>query len=193
MEGRTPVTFARAATISVLASLACAPCLAYAQEALTGSAALIGCEDPSAAGWVVEASERLKGQNLLAQFAIARFGEPMECRGRVQDQFDGAEYGVVRLVFHNGVSLALKTMPIETMIVSLERREGIPLAEDVALVLRQYAESLGLEIDWTTSERSTDGELDVETFWDPTPGLNASALFRRVSGRLIEVRLSMAL
>lgn len=142
--------------------------------------------------WVVAAAERLRGYDGLLGFAVAELGQPVECEGMVTDEFDGSSYGVVRFRFSGGATFELETMPPSVTITTLHAPAGFDDPERVIEAVRSYTNGLGLSIDWTDSERTMDGQATTEQFWDPDPGLNASASLTSVSGVLVTVRVSLA-
>jgi hypothetical protein len=144
-------------------------------------------------GWVGEESRRWVQNSRLVKSATNEFGLWTGCLGRVEDHFDGAEYGTVRLTFEGEVSLSLTTMPISTSITSWESVHGFEREDAVRAAVRDHTEAIGVEIDWETAEREEDAEGVLERLWDPEPGMNASVSFRYVSGRLVSVTFSMAL
>lgn len=170
----------------ILATLACAM--------VGGGASAAGqlpCDGPDP--WVVDFRDRVLAYNGLAAFAVAEYGAPVSCEGRVTTEFDGRPYGQLMVGFPGGVSLVVETQPIETSIVTLRDPGGFDdpgAAEDA---LRAYAEGVGVSIDWSRPERSTEGGASVESFWDPEPGLNAAASLVTSEGRLVAVRFSMTL
>lgn len=147
----------------------------------------------SAEGWVGEASRRWVENSGLVRFAREELGLWTGCVGRVEDHFDGAAYGTVRLMFEGEESLSLTTMPISTSITSWESARGFERVDAVRAAVRDHTEAIGVEIDWETPERDEDAAGVLERFWDPDPGMNASVSFRYVSGRLVSVTFSMAL
>jgi len=155
--------------------------------------AVAPCAGPDADPWAAAFRDRTLSFNGLAQFAVADFGGPVDCDGTVTMEFDGARYGTLLLTFQGGVFLEVETLPIETSIVTLRASSGFEDRGRVEEALRAYAGQIGVSIDWTQPEHSVDGEESTETYWDPDPGLNASASLVSVGGGLIAVRFSMAL
>jgi hypothetical protein len=86
------------------------------------------------------------------------------------------------------------TLPdAHTGIQSHERTRGLVQRCDHAAARRETAAGIGLSIDWSTPEITSEAGEEVHTFWDPEPGLNASASLIYVGGVLMGVRLGMAL
>jgi len=162
-----------------------------------GAQSAVPCDapdaDPDADPWVVDFADRVLRYNGLAGFAVARWGDAVGCVGQETMEFDGARYGTLELTFAGGVTLLVETQPIETSIVTLRASSGFDDPAAVEAALRAYADDVGVDIDWSRPERSDEQAEATETFWDPEPGLNASAATVRVGERLVAVRFSMAL
>jgi predicted TIM-barrel fold metal-dependent hydrolase len=150
------------------------------------------CEDQNADPWVVAAADRIRGEDDLFRFAASEFGRPIACAGSVAGAFDGAEFGAVLFRFPEGVSFELETMPPAVSMVTLRRPAGFSDPDRILAAVRSYAAGRGLSIRWAEPERTVDGEEVVERYWDPAPGLNASAALTWSSGRLVSVRVSLA-
>ena len=159
----------------------------------SASSAVAPCTGPDADPWAAAFRGRTLSFNSLAQFAVAEFGGPVDCDGAVTTEFDGARYGTLLLTFQGGVALEVETLPIETSIVTLRSSAGFEHRGRVEDALRSYAAQIGVSIDWTQPEQSMDDDESTATYWDPDPGLNASASLVSADGRLVAVRLSMAL
>lgn len=151
------------------------------------------CEGPEADPWVVDFRGRVLRYSDLAAFAVGEWGNPVACEGEIATEFDGVSYGVLTLTFSGGVTLTTETQPIETSVVTLHDPAGFEDPEAVVAALRSYVDGIGYSIDWDEPEREVEGDRTTETFWDPEPGLNASARLIRSGGRLVAVRFSSAL
>jgi hypothetical protein len=151
------------------------------------------CEGPGVDPWVTDLRDRVMRYNGLAQFAVERYGASTACEGAVTSEFDGAKFGRVVLTFGEGVTLAVETEPPESSSTTLRASGGFGEEAEVRALLREEATRGGLSIDWTTPEVRTEGAEVVHQFWDPEPGLNASASLIFLDGTLVGVRLSMAL
>lgn len=151
------------------------------------------CDGPAADPWVTDLRDRVLGFDGLARFAVEGYGQPIACEGAVVTEFDGMSFGEVTLIFADGVSLRVQTMPPESSVRTLRAPAGFADEEAVRAVLQRYATGIGLSIDWSDPETTSVGSEVVRTFWDPDPGLNASASLILRDGRLVGVRLSMAL
>lgn len=149
------------------------------------------CDDATET-WVSDAAARVRDYDGLYRFAVAQFGVPTACDGRVTTEFDGASFGVVRYSFASGVTFELETMPPSVSLVTLRTATGFDDDAAVMEAVRAYASGRGLSIDWTTPERTSDEAGSTEQFWDPDPGLNASVSLTRADGVLVAVRVSMA-
>ena len=75
-------------------------------------------------------------------------------------------------------------------IVSLETRAGFPDPEWAREAAAALSGEWGLDIDWTTAERSTEGDLSNEAYWDPETGLNGQVRFSYRDGTLVAVTIS---
>lgn len=154
---------------------------------------LVACVGPDVDPWVVATAERVARFDGLFAFALEQFGEANGCTGRVTDEFDGARFGTVTWTFGGGATFSLTTMPPETSIVRLRHADGFGDSVAASAALRAYADAVGVAIDWSAPEVSLEGEGEVQSFWDPDSGLNASASLMFVADALVEVRFSMAL
>ena len=150
------------------------------------------CGASDADPWIVETAERVNQYDGLLRFAIEAAGDPVTCEGTVTADFDGRSFGVIVFGFEDGTSFEFETMPPEISLVTLRAPEGFRDPEEVLAALRSYAAGRGLSIDWGTPERSEDGHEVTEQFWDPAPGLNASASVIRTGGVLVAVRIALA-
>lgn len=151
------------------------------------------CDGPDADPWVTELRDRVLTFDELVAFAVAAYGAPLRCEGEVNDEFDGMKFGSLRLDFSEGASFEVETMPPETSVATLSAPSGFVDEVLARQVLQVYAERIGVEVDWTAPEVSVQGDTRVERFWDPDPGLNASASHVYAAGSLVELRFSMAL
>jgi hypothetical protein len=107
-------------------------------------------------------------------------------------EFDGVEFGSLRLDFAEGVSFQLETMPPEASVVTLARVEELASETEGRRVLEEYTSRVGVSIDWALPIESNEGAARIMTYWDPTPGFNASASLSFVAGTLVAIRFSMA-
>jgi hypothetical protein len=160
---------------------------------LTPTVRALPCDGPDADPWAAEFRGRVESYHRLFQFAQATFGPPTSCDGMQTMEFDGASFGYLRLGFDGGVELLVETMPPESSISTLTDADGFEDAGLVRATLESYAAGIGLSIDWSTPEITSEAGGEVHTFWDPEPGLNASASLIYVGGVLMGVRLGMAL
>jgi hypothetical protein len=142
--------------------------------------------------WVTEAAERARSQDGLFRFTSTELGQPIACDGTVTGEFDGASFGTVVFGFPEGVTLSFETMPPAVSIVTLSRPDGFEDPAGVQAAVRRYAGGSGLSIKWEDPERSADGDVLIERFWDPDPGLNASVSLTWLSGALVSLRVSRA-
>ena len=159
----------------------------YAETARTA------CDAPGAERWVLDLRDRMLEFDDLGLYALESFGAPLSCEGGVETEFDGLEFGSLALGFSEGAVLTVRTEPPEASVVALRAPNGFEDEDAAREVLRAYAERIGLEIDWTTPEMTTEDGETVQRFWDPDTGLNASAVLRYSSGSLVELGLSLAL
>jgi hypothetical protein len=151
------------------------------------------CDEPGSDPWVVEFRDRVLEFDELASFAVESYGAPLTCEGKVASEFDGMRFGSVRLGFSEGVTLQVDTQPPEAGTVTLRDPSGFADEDEARRVLVEYAERIGVEIDWTVRETTTHGDGHVESFRDPDPGLNASASLVYSGGSVVELRFSMVL
>jgi hypothetical protein len=151
------------------------------------------CEGPDVDPWITEFRDRVLAYDGLARFAVGRYGSPIACEGTVTGEFDGANYGTLRLSFSGGVNLEVQSMPPEISITTLGAPAGFDDEAAVRQALEAHVRDIGLAIDWSEPELGTDGASVVHTFWDEDPGLNASASLVFENDRLVAVRVSMAL
>ena len=108
-------------------------------------------------------------------------------------EFDGAKFGTLLLGFAEGVTFEVRTMPPESSVSTLSASSGFGDESLVREALRRYSTEIGLAIDWTTPEVTMEGDEVVHAFWDPEPGLNASASLIFAEDILVAVRVSVAL
>ena len=151
------------------------------------------CDGPDTDPWVKELRDRVLGFDELVAFAVAAYGAPLHCEGEVNAEFDDMRFGSVRLDFSEGASFEVEIMPPETSTATLSAPSGFADQVLARQVLQVYTERIGVEIDWTAPEITARGDERVETFWDPDPGLNASASHVYVGDSLIALRFTMAL
>ena len=153
----------------------------------------VPCDAPDADPWIGDLRESVVGYDGLARFALERYGIPVACEGAVTDEFDGAKFGHVVLRFAGDIALEVRTMPPETSVWTLRAPAGFGDEGAVRRALEEHASGIGLAIDWATPQVRTEGDELVHAFWDPDEGLNASASLIFSGGRLVAVRVSMAL
>jgi hypothetical protein len=151
------------------------------------------CDAPEADPWVREMRERVLRFDDLAVFAAESYGEPMSCEGVVTAEFDGTKFGSLRMVFSEGSTFQVETLPPESSLVTLRSPSGFTDEVVARSVLVSYAEGIGVEIDWTAPEVTTEAGERIETYWDPDTGLNASAALILEDGSLVGLRFSLAL
>ena len=140
--------------------------------------------------WAAGLAERSLTYGALGRFATTWQGAPVSCEGGVETEFDGRSFGYVRVEFGNGMVFAVQTFPPEASVTRLTLESGFEDPELLSAVVRDHTRGFGLRVDWSAPEVSEEGGRTVETYWDPEPGLNASASFVRAAGRLVEVRIS---
>ena len=151
------------------------------------------CDASDADPWIRAFRDRVTSYHGLARFAADHYGEVRRCHGRVTAEFDGAKFGTLILDFNEGVTLEVQTLPPEASISTLRAPSGFRGGSRARYALEKYAADIGLEIDWTALEITREEGAVEHTFWDPEAGLNASASLIYRSGRLVGVRISMAL
>lgn len=183
----------RAGSTSPVALLALAALAALALGWPASARAQIACGDPDADATIADFRDRVLASNGLARFATNELGLPEACEYEVTTEFDGVEYGRLRLSYSDSVTLTVASWPPETTVITLESVSGFADAEGVEAALRAYTEELGFSIDWSTPELSVEGGESTTIYWDPEPGLNASASLTRSGGSLVEARVSWAL
>lgn len=152
------------------------------------------CDAPGSDPFVGELRDRVLAYSGLAAHALERYGALVGCAGAVTDDFDGMRFGGVTLRFEGGVELEVKTQPPESSVSELRAPAGFPDPEATIVALRAHVERIGLRVDWAAPEIEAGpaGER-IERYSDPEPGLNASASLVYAGGRLVAVRVSMAL
>lgn len=161
---------------------------------ISGTRAQIArCDAEDTPFWVRNIHERVTKFDRLGLFAIERYGLPIGCEGSVTTVFDGMEFGSIRLEFQNGATFGVETQPPEASFAALVDSSGFRDEAKARTVLHEYADGIGLSIDWSNPELTSEGRANTETYWDPDDGLNASASFTYVDSVLVELRLSMAL
>jgi len=151
------------------------------------------CDAPDADAWVRDLRERVVQFDDLAGFAMESYGAPLTCEGVVSNEFDGMSFGSLRLGFSEGVTFQVETQPPESSSVTLRAPSGFADEASARMALERYAADIGLDIDWTAPEVTTEAGKRTETFWDPDSGLNASASVVFEDGSLVAMRLSLAL
>ena len=176
-----------------MAGLLLAVALAVSPSAATTTAVGRACEGPDVDPWVADFRARVESYDGLYRFAVERFGAPLTCEGEVTMEFDGARFGALRFGFQDGASYAVESLPPETSIAVLRAPGGLQDADAVRTMLRAHTAAVGLAIDWSAPEIGEEGGDVVHTFWDPEPGLNASASLIFMGDALVGVRVSMAL
>ena len=151
------------------------------------------CDAPDSDPWVRDLRDRVLGFDDLAIFAVEAYGAPLTCEGKVTDEFDGMSFGSLHLGFSDGVTFQVETQPPEASSVTLRAPSGFADGASARQALERYGADIGLDIDWTAPEVTTEAGERTERYWDPDSGLNASAslLFRDES--LVAMRLSLAL
>lgn len=168
------------------------PASATAALLATVAAAAPPCDDPDADPWIGEISQVVLSSDALAGFAVETFGAPVACEGVVTSRFDDRPFGTLTLRFAEGETFTFETMPPRVTIATLRSPEGFGRPDEVLEAFRDYAAGLGLSIVWDNPSVRSDGIEATEQFWDPDPGLNASASVVRIKDDLVEVRLSKA-
>ena len=159
-----------------------------------GSGSVPGpCEGPEAGRWESNTYRRVVDFDQLARFAIDQYGDPTACEAEVTAEFDGSEFGTLRLSFGGRATLELETQPPETSLTTLWSQAGFRDEPAARQALRAYADDVGLDIDWSTAETETEGDLRVDRNRDADMGVNATASFFYRDGRLVGLRLSLAL
>ena len=86
----------------------------------------------------------------------------------------------------------LETMPPGIQIVELSAPDGFVDPDTAVTALRSLAERMGVSIDWSTAEESEVQGVTVQQYWDPEPGLNASASVGRIGQVIVLLRWSIA-
>jgi hypothetical protein len=142
---------------------------------------------------VTDLRDRVLDDDGLAQFAVLTYGAPIACDGSRTVEFSGTWFGSVRLTFAGGATLEVATSPPESSVVTLGVPSGFGDEARVREALVDNTADQGLAIDWSAPEISSSGPEEIHTFWDPDPGLNASASLIYSDGILVAVRTGMAL
>lgn len=151
------------------------------------------CEGSDVDPWVSDFRTRVESYDGLYRFAVERFGAPTSCDGEITMELDGASFGVLRFGFEGGRSYSVESMPPETSVALLRAPGGFEDVHALRSMLEAHTAAIGLAIDWSAPEiGEQDGEL-VHTYWDPGPGLNASASLIFIGDALVGIRVSMAL
>lgn len=151
------------------------------------------CDGPGADPWVTALRDRVIAFDGLARYAVTRRGPPLRCEGSVTAEFDGGQFGFVRMGFGNGMTLHVETMPPETQIVTLRDSSGFADVAGARRALQTYAADFGVSIDWTAPIETRDDRERILTFRDPDPGLNSSAALVFAGTVLVALRFSAAL
>ena len=128
----------------------------------------------------------------LYRFVVERYGPPSSCEGEITMEFDGARFGTLAFGFAGGVTYAVETLPPEASVRALSAPGGFDGPEEVREAVTAYATDIGLDIDWTNPQVATEDGFETRTFWDPEPGLNASATLVYSGRTLVGVRLGLA-
>lgn len=194
--GPTPSPGSRCLTSLVIAScLSLCPCPqpSFAGDPVVSSAPSPACDDEATDPWVVDLRTRVLTFDGLAKLAIDRFGDPVACHGRVDGVFDGSKYGTLELGFPNDVALVVETMPLETSRVTLSAPHGFESPDEARRRFREYVDRIGVELDWSRPEMTTEGADRVLVFRSDEPGLDASAELRFAGSELRVLRFSIAL
>ena len=151
------------------------------------------CDDPDADQWVHDVYGWTTSYDQLSMYAIEEYGQPTGCIGKVTSEFDGVEFGLVRMEFKGGAVFEIETQPPETSIATLTDSSGFRDEAAVRALLEKYAADIGVNIDWTTASVEEEEKERTVRFWDPVEGLNASATLVYREKRLVAARFSMAL
>jgi len=175
----------------VLAGTVAAPACAQAPE--SDPRALPPCDTPQADAWVTHLRDRVLQFDLLAKYAVQRYGLPISCEGSVTAEYDGSEFGILRLGFEGGASFEIETQPPETSIATLRNPAGFADEDAARRTLEAYCDDIGVDIDWTVDETTVDGDERLVTYSDPEEGLNAMASLIYRGGTLVGLRFSLAL
>ena len=155
--------------------------------------ATVPCEGPGVDPWITEIRDRVMAFDQLAKYAVELYGLPLSCDGSVTDEFDGRKFGVLRLVFAEGVTFRIETMPPETSIITLRSSTGFDDEDAMRQVLETYSVNVGLRIDWTAPTEAMEDDERIQAYWDPDSGVNGSASLVYSESALVAVRFSMAL
>lgn len=161
-------------------------------------AQIVDCNTPEAEPWITETQARLLSEDDPAPRAVTRFvttvvrtlGEPTGCAGQVTSELDGASFGALTLTFAGDVELVFETMAPDFTIVSLEAAGGFPDPAWARGVMTAFTRDWSLDIDWTTAERATDGDLSTEAYWHPDTGVNGQIRFSYRGDVLVAVTVS---
>ena len=151
------------------------------------------CDGPGADPWVAQLRDRILNFNDLAVHAIGRYGPPSTCDGSVNDNFDGAKFGVVTLSFGDDVSLTVETFPPEASIVSFSDTSGFDDEREMRELLLAYTDDVGLRVDWSIPDVRRGEGTRVETYFDAHPGMNASVALHYTDGALTQIEVKLAL
>jgi hypothetical protein len=168
--------------------------LAVAAIGANPAVAQAPCDALDTDPFVRELRDRVVAYSGLAEHALESHGQVVTCVGAVTDDFDGMRFGEVTLRFEDGAELEVTTFPPESSVTELRTAEGFSGPEATIAALRTHAQDIGLSIDWAAPEVETGpaGER-IERYWDADSGLNASASLVYAEGKLVAVRVSMAL
>jgi len=149
------------------------------------------CDDPDGHPWIAQSRDRVMTTNELVALATTAAGDPASCEGSVT-VWQGEEYRLLRIGFEHGVDFSLETMPPGVQMMGLSASDGFIDADAALQALRDLTERMGVSIDWTMAEERQSEGVDIEQYWDPDPGLNASASVGRSSGTIVSLRWSIA-
>lgn len=177
-----------------LVACACfaAPLGALAPPALVAQeTTVLACDEADQNPWVAQNRTRWVDENDLVAFATASAGEPSTCEWEIR-LWQGSEYRTLTMGFDGGLEFTLETMPPGIRIVHLRASGGFPDPDAAVGALRALTERRGLDIDWSSPDADVWDGLDVQQFWDPEPGLNASATIGRRGDTIVMLRWSIA-
>jgi len=151
------------------------------------------CSRPNVPRWVAHTYDFVTEHDILALYAIQKFGPPTDCSGQVTTVFDGNEFGSLRIEFVGGQVFQIHTYPPESSAAILTDSSGLADPSGAVDALHRYADGIGLEIDWSDPIEKIESPFRTITFWDPDDGLNASTHLVYADSTLVEIGVSMAL
>jgi len=160
---------------------------------LVAGAPMQPCEDAATGSWIANLRERLLSFDVLGRHAVERFGAPTACRGEVTSEFDGMEFGRLRLEFPGGAALQVESFPPESSRVELTVPGGFPDENQARRLLRAYVDEIGAGVDWSAPELAKEDGATVEIYWATDPELNVSAQVVSTGGKITTLRFAMAL